>query len=86
MDFTKRPYVEYTYSDNIEVKPIHFQNAKILWRPQRLESDKEMRQKRANSKLSYAESQPTFVFPFDYQPSGDQLHDLRDVIDEKVPN
>ena len=42
MDFTQRPYVNYTFSDNIEVKPLFYSNAKILWRPEHLESPQEV--------------------------------------------
>lgn len=34
VDFSKNPPVEYKFSDDILVKPRHFQNVKILWRPQ----------------------------------------------------
>ena len=34
VNFSKNPPVEYKYSYDILVKPRHFQNVKILWRPQ----------------------------------------------------
>jgi len=33
-DTKKRPIVKYNFKDDsVEVKPIHFQNVKILWKP-----------------------------------------------------
>lgn len=34
IDLSKFPPVEYKFSDDILVKPRHFQNVKILWRPE----------------------------------------------------
>lgn len=34
VNFKQTPAVEYQFGDEIEVKPRHFQNVKILWRPQ----------------------------------------------------
>ena len=33
LSFTAWPKTEYTFKDNVTVKPFHFENVKILWRP-----------------------------------------------------
>ena len=75
MDFTSRPYVQYSFSDNIEIKPLFYSNAKILWRPEHLETPEEVeRMQRQQESAGYADHQPTYVYPDYFAPTGDQLY------------
>ena len=78
IDFRMRPFSLYTYDDKVEVKPVYFENVKILWRPQEQEADRAS--EFFNDEDSLALQYPTG----DVAPTPEKLDELKAVISEKL--
>ena len=70
MDFKKRPLVEYKFNDDMTVKPVHFQNIKILWK--------------ADGMHAHGEN-ITFPANVETAPTVEKINNLKKKISELLP-
>ena len=92
LDFSKRPVIEYTFNDDIEVEPLYFENVKILWRAQEESAPVEVTADAGDAgeqlyevPVPDAETVPAWPTSEEHAPTPEKVRDLKSMIAWKLP-